>query len=171
MSNITNKNKILKGIWFFGLSGSGKTTSSKLIKNKVLKNALLLDGDLIRKHISHDLGYEMKDRVIQLNRILGLCKICIASDIFPICSSVYMNKKTVEELNFLNIKVVKIERSFEALKNMEIYKLKQNVFGLDLNYETDLKVDKILNKEKVNLYYDLKQLLSNFDIKTVSDKF
>ena len=33
------------------------------------------------------------------------------------------------------------------------------------------KVDKILNKEKVNLYNDLKQLLSNFDIKTVSDKF
>ena len=62
MSNITNKNTILKGIWFFGLSGSGKTTSSKLIKNKILKNALLLDGDLIRKHISHDLGYEMKDK-------------------------------------------------------------------------------------------------------------
>ena len=45
------------------------------------------------------------------------------------------------------------------------------MFWSRLDYETDLKVDKILNKEKVNLYEDLKQLLSNFNIKTVSDKF
>ena len=63
-----------KGIWFFGLSGSGKTTSAEYIKNNIFKNSLLLDGDLIRKFVSYDLNYSIEDRCIQIKRILGICK-------------------------------------------------------------------------------------------------
>ena len=31
-----------KGIWFFGLSGSGKTTSAEYIKKNIFKDSLLL---------------------------------------------------------------------------------------------------------------------------------
>ena len=44
-----------KGIWFYGLSGSGKTLLSKTIKKK-FKNIFLIDGDVIRKNISLILG-------------------------------------------------------------------------------------------------------------------
>ena len=37
-----------KGIWFFGLSGSGKTYASKIIK-KIKKNSITIDGDDVRK--------------------------------------------------------------------------------------------------------------------------
>ena len=93
-----NYKKLINGVWFYGLSGSGKTTSSKYLKKNIFKNALILDGDLIRKYISIDLGYDIKDRLIQLRRIVGLCKICIDSGIFPICSTVYMNKKAINDL-------------------------------------------------------------------------
>ena len=85
-------NKKFKGVWFYGISGSGKTQASKYLKKKI-SNSVILDGDQVRKHISFDLGYSVKDRKVQINRMLGLGKICIKSKIFPILSTVYMNTK------------------------------------------------------------------------------
>lgn len=149
----------LKGLWFFGLSGSGKTTAANYLKKNIFKQSLLLDGDLIREHVSIDLGYELADRTTQINRILGMCKICINSDIFPICSSVYMDKKTINTLNELNIMPIKIERNFDDLKNFEIYKENQNVVGLDLKYESDFQVTTIKNIGKDELFESLRSLI------------
>ena len=66
------KKKQYKGIWFYGLSGTGKTFSSKFIKKIIKKNSIVLDGDDVRKYISLDLGYAEKDRKIQIKRILGI---------------------------------------------------------------------------------------------------
>ena len=81
-----------KGIWFYGLSGSGKTHISKNLKKKI-KNCVIVDGDNVRKLISKDLGYSQKDREIQINRIFGISKIIIESNKFPIISTVFMNRK------------------------------------------------------------------------------
>ena len=40
-----------KGLWLFGISGSGKSFTSKFLKKKI-KNSILLDGDQVRKYIS-----------------------------------------------------------------------------------------------------------------------
>ena len=68
-----------KGIWFYGMSGSGKTFASKIIlKDK--KNSILIDGDDVRKFISYDLGYTLHDRKIQIRRIFGMVKIILKSN-------------------------------------------------------------------------------------------
>ena len=54
-----------KGIWFYGLSGSGKTFASKIILKDISKS-IEIDGDQVRKYISFDLGYNIKDRKIQI---------------------------------------------------------------------------------------------------------
>lgn len=152
-------NLSVKGLWFFGLSGSGKTTSANYLKKYIFKNSILLDGDLIREHVSTDLGYELSDRVIQINRILGMCKICIHSNIFPICSSVYINKEIINSLNNINVRPIKIERDFNELKNSNIYKNNRNVVGVDLNYENNLEVTVIKNFNKDQLYKSLENLI------------
>ena len=63
--------KKYKGVWFYGFSGSGKTVASQFFK-KNIKNSLILDGDKIRKYVSFDLGYTIKDRKIQVSRVLDL---------------------------------------------------------------------------------------------------
>ena len=78
-------------MWFYGLSGSGKSHLTKILKNKIKKNILVVDGDEVRKHISFDLGYSIKDRKIQVKRILGISKICLKNQFFPIISTVYMS--------------------------------------------------------------------------------
>ena len=160
MMNLKKNKKLINGVWFYGLSGSGKTTSSKYLKKNIFKNALILDGDMIRKYISIDLGYEMKDRLIQLRRIVGLCKICINSGIFPICSTVYMNKQAINDLKKMKIIPIKIHRDFNKIKKFKIYKLKRNVFGKDLNYNKILNEVLITNKNKKNLFNDLKNIFS-----------
>ena len=85
-----------KGIWFIGLAGVGKTFSSNFIKKKI-KNSIIIDGDTVRKLVSYDLGYNLKDRKIQITRMLGIGEICIKSKKFPIISTVYMNNKVYKK--------------------------------------------------------------------------
>jgi adenylylsulfate kinase len=90
------KNKY-KSLWFFGLSGSGKTYISKKIAKKI-KNSFLIDGDVVRSLISFDLGYSLNDRIKQNKRVLGLAKIAILNNQFLIISSVYLDPTISKEI-------------------------------------------------------------------------
>ena len=52
----------------FGYSGTGKSLS-KNIKNKIDRSAEI-DGDQVRKYVSFDLGYSLKDREIQIKEFM-----------------------------------------------------------------------------------------------------
>ncbi len=59
-------------IWFTGLSGSGKTTSSRIVAKELKKMGLpveVLDGDVIRKNLSKGLGFSKEDRDTNIRRI------------------------------------------------------------------------------------------------------
>ena len=115
-----------KGLWFFGLSGSGKTYLSKKIF-KIKKKAFLIDGDVVRKLISFDLGYSLKDRVEQNKRVLGLAKIVINNGYFPIISSVYLDPKVFIELKKNKIKVINVIAPQKKYNNKLLNK--KNIVG------------------------------------------
>lgn len=60
-------------VFFTGLSGSGKSTLARVLQVKLLeiggRSVTLLDGDLVRKHLSSELGFSKKDRDINIRRI------------------------------------------------------------------------------------------------------
>ncbi len=60
-------------VFFTGLSGSGKSTLARILQIKLLeiggRSVTLLDGDLVRKHLSSELGFSKKDRDINIRRI------------------------------------------------------------------------------------------------------
>ena len=122
-----------KGIWFYGLSGSGKTYISKNLKKKI-KNSVIVDGDNVRKLVSKDLGYSQKDREIQINRIFGISKIIIESNKFPIISTVFMNKKVINLCKKNKIICVMVMRDnfIDIKKRHKTYKNKLNVVGEDI---------------------------------------
>lgn len=58
-------------VWFSGLSGAGKTTIARLVAQSLIahgRDAFLLDGDVIRKGLSSDLGFSAADRSENLRR-------------------------------------------------------------------------------------------------------
>lgn len=67
------RNKQGVTLFFTGLSGSGKSTVAKIIYAKFIEEGdrpvTLLDGDVIRKNLSSELGFSKKHRNINVRRI------------------------------------------------------------------------------------------------------
>ena len=121
-----------KGLWFYGLSGSGKSFASSICK-KFIPNAFVVDGDDVRKYISMDLSYSESDRKVQIKRILGISKIVIENNMFPIISTVTMQSDLLSECNKLQIEVILLNRSMDQIHQVrEIYKNESNVVGKDI---------------------------------------
>src|SRR4030095_865969 len=60
-------------VFFTGLSGAGKSTIAKAVFAKLLalggRPVTLLDGDIVRKHLSSELGFSREHRDINIRRI------------------------------------------------------------------------------------------------------
>jgi len=60
-------------VFFTGLSGSGKSTIAGVVMVKLLemggRPVTLLDGDIVRKHLSSELGFSKEHRDINIRRV------------------------------------------------------------------------------------------------------
>lgn len=145
--------KNTKGIWLFGLSGSGKSYISNKLTKKI-KNSFKIDGDLVRKTISQDLNYSIKDRTEQNRRVLNLANFIRLNGYFPIISSVHLDKTLIKKIRKNKIQIIKIVPLRMNRINLKL-KNKQNVIG------KDLIENKILSKKYFNDYkkFDINKFL------------
>ncbi len=120
-----------KGIWIYGFSGSGKTYISKKLSKKI-KNSFIIDGDIVRSLVSFDLGYSLKDRVKQNKRVLGLAKIAILNNQFPIVSSVYLDPKISKDIKKSKINIINLIAKNNSIINEKLFN-KKKVVGRDIN--------------------------------------
>ena len=119
-----------KGLWLYGLSGSGKSyLSKKILKQK--KNGFIIDGDEVRKLISFDLKYHLNDRIKQNKRVLGIAKLVIKNGYYPIISSVYLDPIISENVKKIGIKIINVVTSRKRV-NKKILN-KKNVVGKSIN--------------------------------------
>src|SRR3954468_545453 len=59
-------------LWFTGLSGSGKTTISRLLEGHLRERGSkleILDGDIVRQNLSKGLGFSKEDRDTNIRRV------------------------------------------------------------------------------------------------------
>lgn len=67
-----------KCIWLLGLSGAGKTTLANSIASKLPSQKVkILDGDVLRKGINHDLGFSDHDRMENVRRTAEIARLFI----------------------------------------------------------------------------------------------
>jgi len=71
---------ICKGetIWVFGRAGSGKSTLANTIAASARsrgERAIRLDGDMVRKGITNDCGYDKLGIAKNIARIVAICKV------------------------------------------------------------------------------------------------
>lgn len=78
-------------VWFTGLSGGGKTTISQGLE-KLLKerNFLVevLDGDLVRTHLSKGLGFSKEDRDTNIKRIGFVAHLLTRNGVIAIVAAI-----------------------------------------------------------------------------------
>lgn len=78
-------------LWFTGLSGSGKSTTAEHALSLLLekgRNVTLLDGDVVRTHLSKGLGFSKEDRDINIRRIGFVASEIVRHGGMVICAAI-----------------------------------------------------------------------------------
>ena len=100
-------------LWFTGLSGSGKSTTAEILTSLLLergRQVTLLDGDVVRTHLSKGLGFSREDRdtnILRIGFVAGEIArqggIVIAAAISPYRTTRNEVRKMVGEERFIEI--------------------------------------------------------------------
>ena len=78
-------------IWFTGLSGAGKSTSAEILTELLLEHGrqvTVLDGDVVRTHLSKGLGFSKEDRDTNIRRIGFVASEIVGHGGVAICAAV-----------------------------------------------------------------------------------
>ncbi len=79
-------------LFFTGLSGSGKSTLANIVETRLLeltgRRATMLDGDLVRKHLSAGLGFSREDRDRNILRIAFVAGEAVKHGGVAICAPI-----------------------------------------------------------------------------------
>lgn len=89
----------VKGVtlWFTGLPSSGKSTLARLLERQLRKWGVkveLLDGDVVRTHLSKGLGFSKEDRETNVKRIGFVCQLLTRNGVVAIASAVSPYRET-----------------------------------------------------------------------------
>ncbi len=78
-------------LWFTGLSGSGKSTLAHAVSETLLERGMrmeILDGDVVRTHLSKGLGFSKEDRDTNIRRIGWVCHLLTRNDVVAIAAAI-----------------------------------------------------------------------------------
>jgi sulfate adenylyltransferase len=88
-------------IWFTGLSGSGKSTIAEILTVLLLEHGrqvTMLDGDVVRTHLSKGLGFSKEDRDTNILRIGFVSGEIVRHNGVAICAAVSPYRATRNEV-------------------------------------------------------------------------
>jgi sulfate adenylyltransferase len=111
-------------IWFTGLSGSGKSTTAESLSfllQEIGRVSTLLDGDVVRTHLSKGLGFSKEDRDTNVRRIGFVAAEIVRHDGIVICAAVSPYKATRQEVR----QMVGREKFLEVFVNTPLWLCEQ----------------------------------------------
>ncbi|MBI5822771.1 MAG: bifunctional sulfate adenylyltransferase/adenylylsulfate kinase [Chloroflexi bacterium] len=88
------------GIWFTGLSGSGKSATTQVLTTLLLergRETAILDGDVVRTHLSKGLGFSKEDRDTNIIRIGFVAGEIVHAGGAVVCAAISPYRATRQE--------------------------------------------------------------------------
>lgn len=98
-------------VWFTGLSGAGKTTVARRLQEIARERGLRvewLDGDVVRTHLSKDLGFSKEDRDTNIRRIGFVCQLLTRNGVIAIASVISPYRAVRDELRAVIVDFVEV---------------------------------------------------------------
>ena len=149
-------------IWFTGLSCSGKSTLSQKLEEELRRRGFnkieILDGDVVRTHLSKGLGFSKEDRDTNIKRIGFVCKllsrngvVAIAAAISPYREVRDYNRKEIGDFIEVYCKCslnVCIERDVKGLYKKALAGEIKSYTGIDDPYEEPLNPEVVLETDQ-----------------------
>ena len=98
-------------LWFTGMSGAGKSTISRILELKLRESGArveVLDGDVVRTHLSKGLGFSKEDRDENVRRIGFVCELLSRNGVIAIAAAISPYRDVRDEVrgripNFVEI--------------------------------------------------------------------
>ena len=88
-------------LWFTGLSGAGKSTTAEVLTILLLEHGrqvTVLDGDVVRTHLSKGLGFSKEDRDVNIRRIGFVAAELVRHGGIAVCAAVSPYRATREDV-------------------------------------------------------------------------
>lgn len=164
-------------IWFTGLSCSGKTTLSRMVEAELKKRGVthieVLDGDIIRTHLSKGLGFGKEDRDTNIKRIGFVCKLLSRNGVVAIVAAISpyrevrdYNRKEIG--NFVEVYCkcsmeVCIQRDVKGLYKKALAGEIKNYTGIDDPYEEPLDPEVVLETDRETPEESVKKILQKLE--------
>ena len=138
-------------IWFTGMSGAGKSTISSLLEQRLRElgaKVEVLDGDVVRTHLSKGLGFSKEDRDTNILRIGWVCEVLSRNDVVAIGAAIspYREIRDQVRANIGRFVEVYVEAPLDVLAERDVKGLYKKAMageikgftGVDDPYEAPL---------------------------------
>ncbi len=148
-------------LWFTGLSGAGKSTISAIIERRLRAAGAkveVLDGDVVRTHLSKGLGFSKEDRDINIRRIGFVCELLSRNGVIAIAAAISPYRGIRDEVrsripNFVEVYVecpidVLADRDVKGLYRQALAGELPNFTGVSDPYEPPLDPEVTVHSDR-----------------------
>src|SRR5437762_9193948 len=145
-------------LWFTGLSGAGKTTIADYLTQEFRKRGYkfeVLDGDVVRTHLSKGLGFSKEDRDENIRRIGFVANLLERNGVIAITAAISPYREIRDEVrsthkNFVEVFVscpleTLVERDVKGLYKKALAGEIKNFTGVSDPYEAPLAPDVLVD--------------------------
>jgi len=144
-------------LWFTGLPCSGKSTLAERIGEELIargRGVEILDGDVVRTHLTKGLGFSKEDRDENIRRIGFVCSLLSKHGAIAISAAISPYRALRDEvrakhINFIEVFVdtpleVCIQRDVKGMYKKALAGQMKNFTGIDDPYERPLNPEVIV---------------------------
>lgn len=163
-------------LWFTGLSGAGKSTLSEAIEHRLKASGQkveVLDGDVVRTHLSKGLGFSREDRDTNIKRIAFVCSLLTRNDVICISAAIspYREARQWAREQIGNFVEVYVKCPIEVCRQRDVkglYKLVdegklKGFTGVDDPYEEPEHPELVVETDQENVEESIRRIFAKLE--------
>jgi adenylyl-sulfate kinase len=164
-------------LWFTGLSGSGKSTLAVQVEGILRERGLnveILDGDVVRTHLSKGLGFSKEDRDENIRRIGFVCHLLTKNGAVAISAAISPYRAIRDENRALIGRFVEVyckcpievlaERDVKGLYKKALAGEIKNFTGVSDPYEEPLSAEIVVDSSKESVPDSVDRIIRTLEL-------